>query len=215
MTDELLELDRFRADLPPADEAAMARARATLVHTATSAPVRRRRSPARIAVTATVAAAAVAAFLLVPSLSDNAPTASAVTFNGDGTVTIQLTDVTDMPTANEMLEQAGIHAELVSMWPEPSTCAPGVEPAPSLPEPDGLVLDQPRDEQNILTFRPTEIPAGARLVIFAGTGTMVRYASGEVAPSVVMTGRLYSENSGTCLARDFDNYIILNTPGVR
>jgi hypothetical protein len=213
MADELLELNRFRADLPPVDEAAMARARATLVHTATSVPVRRRRSPARIAATATVAAAAVAAFLLVPSMSDNAPTASAVTFNGDGSVTIQLTDVTDMSTANEMLEQAGIHAELVSL--EPSTCAPGVEPAPSLPEPDGLVLDQPRNEQNILTFRPTDIPAGARLVIFATMGTIMHDASGEVVPIVVMTGQLYSENSGTCLARDFDSYILLETPGVR
>jgi hypothetical protein len=59
-------------------------------------------------------------FLLVPSAGDNAPTASAVTINDDGTVTIELTDVKEIPAANNTLAEAGIRAELVPLYPENS-----------------------------------------------------------------------------------------------
>jgi hypothetical protein len=204
MTDELLELDRLRADLPPADQAAMARARATLVHTATSAGGRSsvRRFPKRIATMAMVGAAAAVAFVIVPGAGDNAPTASAVTLNDDGTVTIELTDLADMPAANKVLEDAGIRAELISLE-DRGTCEPGTEPAQPLPEPGGLVVDHPRNERNILIFRPDQIPAGAELVVFGAVGSLIYY-KGEVVPVVWVwvSGKLYPENSGTCVDTD-------------
>lgn len=206
MTDELLELARLRADLPPADEAAMARARATLVHTVSSAPARRHRSPWRIAATATAGAAAVAGFLLVPGASDNAPTASAVTLNNDGTVTIELTDITDMSAANNVLEGAGIRAELIN-YQDKGTCAPGTQPATSLPYPDGLFVAGPRNAGNILTFRPDQIPAGAELVVLGSTGS-VRPETGQVVPVVMVAGAVYPEDSGTCV--DFPDTSPLN-----
>jgi hypothetical protein len=213
MTDELLELERLRADLPPADEAAMARARATLVHTATSAPARRRRFPVRIATTATVGAAAVAAFLIVPGAGDNAPTASAVTLNGDGTVTIELTDITDMPAANKVLIDAGIRAELLP-WQDKGKCEPGAEPASPLSRPDGLLLDPPTDARNVVTFRPDRIPAGTELVVFGvmATWTNTKGTAVETGPSVVASAQLYPENSGTCVDAAFDYIYLLPVP---
>lgn len=168
MTDELLELERLRADLPPADDSAMARARATLVHTATAAPSSRRRFPVRIAATATVGAAAVGTFLLLPSAGDNAPTASAVIDNGDGTVTVELTDLTAMPAANQVLKDKGIPAELVNLQPEGS-CAPGTELGDPLPAPDGLFIPED-DRERAVTFRPDLIPAGKTLVLLGAVG---------------------------------------------
>ena len=213
MADELLELDRFRADLPSADGAAMARARATLVHMATSVPVRRRRFPVRIATTATVGAAAVAAFLIVPGVGDNAPTASAVTLNGDGTVTIELTDITDMPAANKVLTDAGIRAELVP-WQDRGKCEPGAEPASPLSRPDGLILDPSTDARNVVTFRPDRIPAGTELVVFGVMATWSNTEGTAVAtvPSVVASAQLYPENSGTCVDAAFDYIYLLPVP---
>jgi hypothetical protein len=201
MTDELLELSRMRADLPPADEAAMARARGTLIYyMAESVPAQRRRFPRQIAATAVVGAAAVAAFLIMPSVGDNAPVASAVTLNGDGTVTIDLTDITNMPAANDVLKGAGIRAEVVGIQ-DARRCEPGVEPAPPLPWPDDLILDQPHDERNILTFRPEGIPGGAKLMIFATLASSLTWATvpGATLPHVVGSAQLYPENSGTCV----------------
>jgi hypothetical protein len=212
MTDELLELDRMRADLPPADRAAMARVRATLVHTATSAPIRHRRFPKRIATMATVGAAAAAAFVIVPGAGGNAPTASAVTLNDDGTVTIELTDITDMPAANKVLTDAGIRAELIGLE-DKGTCEPGIEPAQPLPYQDGLFPDQPRDVRNVLTFRPDQIPAGAELVVF-GLEMSLRQETGEVVPVVMVSGGLYPENSGTCVDRpDVEPFNVIPVPG--
>lgn len=168
MADELLELNRMRADVPPADDAAMARARATLVHTATAAPRRRRRFPVRIAVTATLGAAAVGAFLVLPSAGDNAPAASAVILNGDGTVTVELTDLTAMPAANQVLKDKGIPAKLVNLQPEDS-CAPGTELGDPQPAPDGLFIPED-DYERVITFRPDLIPAGTTLVLLGAVG---------------------------------------------
>jgi hypothetical protein len=193
MTDELLELARLRADLPPADEAAMARARATLVHTATSAPVRRRRFPTRIATTATVGAAAVAALLLVPGAGGNAPTASAVTLNDNGTVTIEMNDITDMAAANKVLEDAGIRAEVVRAQDRES-CVSHVVTGPV----DGLFTGLLRGEREVVTFRPDKIPAGAKLLI---TGALATHLPGGVeSPPIGMAVSmwLYFEDSGIC-----------------
>lgn len=194
---------------------ALARARATLVHTATSTPVRRHRLPKRIVATATAGAATMAVFPLAPSAGDNAPTASAVTLNDDGTVTIDLTDITDMSAANNMLKGAGIHAELVAIGDKRS-CAPGVEPTPPLSQPDGLLLDQPQNERNILTFQPDKIPAGAKLRISGIVAIWSRDMGEtmETVPSVVATALLFPENSGTCVDNRPDFYYLVPGAGV-
>jgi len=204
MADELLELARLRADLPPADEAAMARARATLVHTATSAPARRRWFTSRKIATALGATAAVAAFVLVPGASDNAPTASAVTFNDDGTVTIQVSDLLDIPAANEMLKNKGVHAELVGLQPE-NSCTPDTKPGDPLPMPDGLVVAEKWPEY-MLTFRPDLIPADTTLlmlaVLYEGHPGLVRLDPVQGGHAIV-PAELHPPGAGTCVDDPF------------
>jgi hypothetical protein len=198
MIDELRELDRMRTDLPPADDAAMARARAALMRTAI-APAARRRFPVRTVGLATAGAAAVAAFVLVPSAGDNAPAASAVTVNGDGTVTVEVTDLSELPTANKVLTDAGIHAVLVQ-HDAPGTCTPDTRMDTPLPPPAGLVVPTPQDGQNVFSFRPDRIPAGTTLVMLASVrdGTLIAFSGdGEHVYPLVWSG-LRPEGTGTC-----------------
>jgi len=207
MPDELLELSRLRADLAPADDAKMARARAALVHTATSVPARRRRRPTRVAGMAVAGAAVVAALVIVPGAGDNAPAASAVTVNADGTVSVKVADLGDVGATNQVLADKGIDAELIAASP-PGSCAPGTELGDPLPMPADLyVVDDTPD--TVITFRPDLIPAGERLFIFNTGWSAVRVvmpesSSGTPEPgrefplTPVLSAELHPEDTGTC-----------------
>jgi hypothetical protein len=115
----------------------------------------------------------VSAFAVVSSVGDNAPVASAVTLNDDGTVSVEVSDLDDLPAANQTLQDAGIRAKLVNLQPHGS-CEPGTELGDPLPMPDDLVLphkDGPsKPTQPIVTFRSDRIPAGTTLVLLTAVG---------------------------------------------
>jgi hypothetical protein len=71
-----------------------------------------------------------------------------VVINGDGTVTVELADLSAMPAANQVLKDKGIPAEVVNVQPAGS-CAPGTE------------LGEPRPARTACSSRRTTTSASS------------------------------------------------------
>lgn len=160
MTDELT---RFRADLPPADPAAMMKARAALLRAATGG--HRTRGRWQVGITSVAVAALAAAVFALPSGGTKTPPASGngLVHNADGTITIELREVTDVYSLNMKLYEAGVRALIINSFGDgvmecwskyPDTPTPENPPE----APDDVVAPRQNPWGDALTFWPDRIP---------------------------------------------------------
>lgn len=167
MTDELT---RFRADLPPADQIAMMKARAALVRQATGG--RRARARWQVGITAAAVAAVAAAVFALPSEATKTQPASenGLVHNPDGTITIEFRKLDDVLAANMEFYNAGIRVVILdSAFGGVVECWTKYEVKPSFPPgaPADVALPRPNPWGDVLTFHPDRIPADMWLYIQA------------------------------------------------
>lgn len=167
MTDELT---RFRADLPPADPAAMTRARAALLRKATGD--HRTRMWWQVGTTGAAVTALAAALFALPSAATSTQPASenGVVHNPDGTITIEFRDLTDLRDVNMEFYEAGIRAVILDSGAGGVVeCWTKYDVTPSNPAgaPTDVVQPRPNPWGDELTFHPDRIPADMWLYIQA------------------------------------------------
>ena len=167
MTDELT---RFRADLPPADPAAMTRARAALLRKATGD--HRTRMWWQIGTTGAAVTAMAAALFALPSAATRTQSANdnGVVHNPDGTITIEFRELTDIRDVNMEFYETGIRAVILdSAAGGVVECWTKYEVTPSNPPdaPADVVQPRPNPWGDELTFHPDRIPADMWLYIQA------------------------------------------------
>lgn len=167
MTDELT---RFRADLPPADQNAMMKARAALVRQATGG--RRTRAWWQVGVTVAAVGAMAAALFALPSAATKPSPAGAngLVHNPDGTITIEFRELDDILAANMELYDAGIRVVILdSAFGGVVECWTKYEVKPSFPPgaPTDVALPRPNPFGDELTLRPDRIPADMWLYVQA------------------------------------------------
>jgi hypothetical protein len=167
MTDELT---RFRADLPPADQDAMMKARAALVREATGG--HRARVWWQVGITGVAVAAAAAGLFALPSATTKAKPASenGVIHNPDGSITIEFRELDDILGVNKELYYAGIRVVILdSVAGGVVECWTKYEVTPSMPPgaPDDVVAPRQNPWGDELTFWPNRIPADMWLYIQA------------------------------------------------
>jgi hypothetical protein len=170
MTDELT---RFRADVPPADPVAMARARAALVRATTGGG--RAKVWWQVAVTGAVAVAMAVALLALPSANKGTPAADrtdvrGLVHNPDGTISIRFRELADVHAANVSLRATGVRAFIIdSVAGGVQECWTAYPVRQSNPHhaPADIVLPRANPWGDVLTFRPDRIPSDMWLYVQA------------------------------------------------
>src|SRR5262249_57944712 len=102
----------------------------------------------------------------VPYLSDGAAPAYAVTQNGDGTVTVQITSLRDAAGLQQKLGEAGIRAVVQYLPPGKACREPWFTPAGPPSHPAGVTTTSTAAGDGQTTFTiSNDLPAGDTLVI--------------------------------------------------
>lgn len=135
-----------------------------------------RRNSLKFAAAGTAIAAVLGTSAALALDSVSSPPAFAVTQNTDGTITVDINELTGVSGANAQLASLGVRAEAIVIDP---SCT---SDARSIPYPDlhGAILG-PSDLTVGVTIHPAAIPAGDTLLLGAKQG-----ASGQVAVRVML-----------------------------
>lgn len=167
---------------------------------------RRRRSPGRlVAVGAIALVGATMAVLLSMSAQPSAPAAFAITQQPDGSVTLTLSEIMGVGSANQELADRGIPVRIAKVEAGCTATGEIVPPRSYSHERLGEMVEIQRDDGVGLsgltwTIHPSAIPPGDTLLITA------EVVSGSRVPAVASRIGLYHGQAPTCQPPG-DNYV--------